>query len=363
MWFNTHPALKFVVPFIRTPANLLKFSLERSPAAPLVKEWRRDFAAGGARRDPAVARAMVGTGVGALVAELAANGQMTGNGPADPRARSMLLADGWQPYSIRVGDRYYSYQRLDPFASTLGAAAGLVELQDHMTDKQQEEVAGLLVASVLQNMASKTWLSGIGDLTEAIKEPSRYADDWLRRLAGSVAVPAGVAQVARTIDPDMREAETILDGVRARVPGLSMTLPPRRDVLGQELRSEGGLSPDIVTPIWQSTRNNDPVINALLDSGITIGKLSRVVGGERLNNRDWDRYQDVAGALMHNALGGLVQSPGWQALPREEQEDEVDGLVRAVRKSARQQLFGERRAAHGCHRQRGLRLIRRRLVM
>jgi len=119
-----------------------------------------------------------------------------------------------------------------------------------------------------------------------------------------------------------------------------MTLPPRRDVLGQKIWSEGGLGPDIVTPIWQSTRNNDPVVNALLDSGITIGKPSRVVGGERLNSRDWDRYQDVAGALMRNAVGGLVQSQEWQALPREEQEDEVDDLVRAVRKSARQQLFG-----------------------
>ena len=41
---------KVVVPFVRTPINLLKFATERSPAAPMLSEWRADFRAGGERR-------------------------------------------------------------------------------------------------------------------------------------------------------------------------------------------------------------------------------------------------------------------------------------------------------------------------
>src|SRR3546814_12075353 len=51
---QNHPLIKAVLPFIRTPTNLIKFTAERSPLAPMVKEWRKDFMAGGARRDLAI---------------------------------------------------------------------------------------------------------------------------------------------------------------------------------------------------------------------------------------------------------------------------------------------------------------------
>src|SRR3546814_11622735 len=76
------------------------------PLAPMVKEWRRDFAAGGARRDLAIAKVMVGSGVGATIAELAAKGIVTGSAPSDDKQRRLLLATGWQPYSNKIGAKY-----------------------------------------------------------------------------------------------------------------------------------------------------------------------------------------------------------------------------------------------------------------
>ncbi|WP_197458223.1 hypothetical protein, partial [Erythrobacter sp. HI0077] len=60
---NSNLLAKVVVPFVRTPINLLKFATERSPAAPLLKDWRAEFNAGGEARDMAVARMMLGTGL------------------------------------------------------------------------------------------------------------------------------------------------------------------------------------------------------------------------------------------------------------------------------------------------------------
>src|SRR3546814_3628311 len=48
------PSLKLILPFVRTPTNLIKFAGERSPFAPMMESWRKDFAAGGARRDLAL---------------------------------------------------------------------------------------------------------------------------------------------------------------------------------------------------------------------------------------------------------------------------------------------------------------------
>lgn len=64
---NKAPILKLVVPFIRTPVSLFKFSLERLPLAQrALRPVRDDYKAGGVRRDLAVARASFGAGIGAL---------------------------------------------------------------------------------------------------------------------------------------------------------------------------------------------------------------------------------------------------------------------------------------------------------
>lgn len=333
------PLLKLVVPFVRTPANLLKFSIERSPAAPLLKEWRAEVMAGGARRDLALARAAVGSGVGALIMELAANGNITGNGPADDEAKQLLRADGWQPYSIRVGDKYYSYQRLDPFSTTFGVAADMVELQDYMTEKQREKVALLVTASIMRNLSSKTWLSGISDLTEAINDPERSASGFFKRLVGSMVVPAGVAQVARTVDPTLREAESILDAVKQRVPFLSKNLPARRDVWGRPVVSEGGTGPDIISPIWMSSRKNDPINNEILRLGANVGQPRREVGGVRLDADQWGRYRELAGQLGRSSIGDLIAAPEWRDLSTEEKQDAISDYLGRARKEARGKLF------------------------
>ena len=336
MLSNSHPVMKVVLPFVRTPTNLLKFALERSPAAPIVKEWRRDFRLGGAKRDLAMARALVGSGVGAMVAQMAAEGQITGNGPADEKARALLRADGWQPYSIKIGDKYVSYQRLDPFASTLGVVAGMVELQDHMTDKQREDIPLLVTASVMQNLSSKTWLSGLGDLVDAVNDPARYAESWMKRTAGSLAVPAGIAQVARTMDPTLREAETTLDAIKRRVPGWSESLPEQRDVWGEVVTSEGGVGPDILSPVWLSTRENDPVNSALLDADVTVPSFQR----RDMTPEQYGQFRQQAGGQAYSEIAGRLGSPEWRALSKEDMQDLVSKIVRESRKRAKAGMFG-----------------------
>ncbi|QUT05195.1 thermonuclease family protein [Sphingobium phenoxybenzoativorans] len=329
------PLMKFIVPFVRTPTNLLKFATERSPAAPILKEWRQDIAAGGDRRDLAVARMLVGTGVGAIAAEMAATGLITGNGPADEQAAQLLRADGWQPYSIKLGDKYVSYSRLDPFATTLGVAAGMVELQDYMTEKQQDKVGALIAASVMQNLSSKTWLSGMSGLIEAVNDPTRYADTFLQRFASSFIVPAGVAQLARTVDPTMREAQSVLDAVRARVPGLSSSLEARRDIWGQPIVAEGGVGPDIISPVRQSTRRSDPVTNALLDAGVHLSKPQK----KDMTPREYGQFQELSGIKAKGWIADLIAAADWKTMDTEDKQHEVFELLKAARKEAKVELF------------------------
>ncbi|MCP5389177.1 MAG: thermonuclease family protein, partial [Novosphingobium sp.] len=159
---------KVVVPFVRTPINLMKFATERSPAAPLLKEWRTDFMAGGERRDLAIARMMLGTGFATIIYQAALDGTITGAVPPDPAKARLLYADGWQPYSVKIGDRYVSYSRLDPLSTTVGVAADMATLPSGLSDRQKEDQATILVASIMGNLASKTWLSGASAFVEGL---------------------------------------------------------------------------------------------------------------------------------------------------------------------------------------------------
>jgi hypothetical protein len=325
------PILKAVLPFVRTPTNLFKFFIERTPAAPLMKEFRRDFAAGGAKRDLAVAKVMVGSGLGAVMAELAAKGIITGSSPKDDNKRGLQMADGWQPYSVKIGDKYYSYKRLDPFALTIGAAADLATLSDGMTDKQLDNRAGLVTASILGNLSNKTWLSGISDLLSAADDPERFGSAFIKRLAGSVTVPTGVAQIARTMDPVARETPDIASTIQSRLPGLSDNLLPKRDVWGRPLVNEGGLGPDIVSPIWTSTDKNDPITREALRVDATISKPQK---GD-LTAEQYDRLQEVAGSVGRKRLGQLIASPEYQMLDTESQADEIGDVMKRARKAAK----------------------------
>lgn len=333
------PWLKLIVPFVRTPTNILKFAAERSPAAPMLKEWRADFMAGGARRDLAVARMTMGSGAAMVIADLASQGLITGSGPADENARRVLLADGWQPYSIKVGDRYYSYQRMDPMATTLGVAADYVGLQETMTDRQREEAANLVTASIVANLSDKTWLSGLSDAVAAIHDPQRNGQQWINRTAGTV-VPTGLAQLARTVDATPREAKTPLETILSRIPGLAASLRPRLDAWGQPIEKEGGVGPDIVSPVYTSTRDNDPVNAEALRLGLKVTDPSRAVGGKRLGDAEYHRYRSAAGSILRANFSHLIASAQWQSMRDADKRAAFDKLKRDARSAARASLFG-----------------------
>ena len=340
--------LKLLLPFVRTPMNLLKFAAERSPAAPIMRSWRREVEAGGARRDMALARMAVGTGVAAAMYEMAAAGHITGGGPADQAKRRLMLANGWEPYSLKVGDRYYSYARLDPFSTTIGTAADLYDLTDNTSDDEKDGSAMMLAAAILNNLSSKTWLSGLSSALEAVNDPGRYLSNFLARTAGAIAVPALVAQTARETDPIIREARSPLDRIRSRVPGLSDDLYPRRDVLGRVVQSEGGIGPDMASPIWTSTARNDPTLRGLIDAEVSIAPPNRkyTAAGKSVawTPAEYDQLQQATGELAKPQLDALVRDRYWRNLSNDSRQDEVRKIMKHARDGAkarvRSKLFG-----------------------
>jgi len=336
-----NPWLRIIIPFIRTPTNIVKFAAARSPAALAMRDTRAQLLGqrGKAARDLAWARVIFGSGIGALVVSLAAKGLISGGGPDDPDRRRVMRQEGWAPYSLYLDGIWHAYSRLEPLGMLLGIAADMVEIQGYMSEDEDANLASMIVGSISKNLTSKTWLRGLSEVIQAIEDPDRYAGGYLRNLAGTV-IPTGVAQYARTEDPILRDARTVIDKIKTRIPGKSHEVAAQLDLWGNEIYLEGGAGPDLLSPIYTSRAKADPAARALLDAQYYPSKPSRKVGGVELTPAQYYDYQQIAGQLAHASITRMAQNPGFQSAPRYLREDMLRDAFSLSRRMARQQLMG-----------------------
>ena len=362
---DSHPAAKLVVPFLRTPINIFKYVGERTPFLNrLSSEVRADVAAGGARADMARAKVQLGGMVMASTAVLASSGYITGRGPRDPNLRREWLETN-QPYSIKVGNTWHSYNRLDPIGSLLGMASDFADLSGHLDEIDASQLAAAMALSVSNNMLSKTYLTGLADTLEAIQSPTQDAAKALLKLTGTI-VPTGAAQVARTMDPTLREVNSITDSIIARVPGYSSTLPARLNLWAEPVTLRGGLGPDIASPIYTKTPELKPVSEEMVKQGVSVGMpgkwiFGKPMGKDPLNEpsvkdgvplepAEYEKFVKLAAGhglgsrmpLLKDALGALIKSDTYQRM-----SDGPDGVkaqlirdrIYMYREAARQVLI------------------------
>lgn len=317
---NSDLRLKFPVPFFRTPVNIFKYAFSRTPIAPLLMtSFHKEFSAGGARRDLALARAGFGTMVLGLAYGLVRGGLMTGGGPADPDERKIWRQEN-QPYSINIDGKFYQYNGLEPIGSLLGIGADVAEI--HLNSDNINDIDDALVvggALMGRQVTSKTFNRGIAELVHAVDDPVRYGEHYIERLAGTV-VPTGAAQLNRSLnDPYFREADGVLDAIKARTPW-SDNLMPRRGPWGEPIKTEGSLGPDWVSPIWTDTPKGEPINREMIEHHIEMPRLSRTIRINdqpiKLNAKQWDRYQELVGHAYKMESGrfeglGLKEALNW----------------------------------------------------
>lgn len=313
---QNYPALKVILPFTRTPSNILHFTFERTPLAPLMSSFRANVAAGGARQQLALAQMALGTSAMLTMADFAMSGQITGRGPVEKGERDALLRSGWKPYSVKVGDRWFTYNRLDPIGSLIGMAADTVETfrnaqHDSLDDPDTERLTVAATAAFAGNLVNKTYLSGLASTVEALSDPQRAAEGWAQRLAGSI-VPAGVAAATRLEDPYVRAVYSMMDAIRARTPGLSDNLPARMDMWGRPITYESGLGGvfDALSPVQSSGAKQEPIDKEMLAQEINLPMPSRNTSFDGVtvdlgqNPKAYARYVQLAGnELKHPAWG------------------------------------------------------------
>ncbi|UVM64589.1 hypothetical protein LOY34_14645 [Pseudomonas sp. B21-009] len=330
-----HGTGNLVVPFLKTPANLITYAVKHSPAAPIFKEVRQDLHSGGARQEEALARMGIGSLLIALGSVGVMGGNLTGGGPEDPEARKAWLAAGNQPYSLKVNGRWQQYSRIEPIASLVGIAA------DVASGAQDQALGmGSIIKAVGRNFTSKTWLQGLSGVMQAMTDPDRYGASWINRSAATLAQPATLlSHIGRYMDPYQRQTDrdSFVDQLKYRLPGETFgreSLPIKLDQYGQPIM-ESQRQIGRAGPIPITTPSEDPV-------RVESGRLgwSPPAFKRALTNRSKkvqipaDQYHELAqlaGQLTFDGAQRLMRTPGWASLDDDARRDALERMARKVR--------------------------------
>jgi hypothetical protein len=349
---STNPAIRLIVPFVRTPTNILKFTFERTPLAFALKSVREDIAGGGARRDLALARISMGSMVMATLATLSAEGYITGGGPSDKGLRQYKYNQGWQPYSFKIGDEYYSYGRLEPLGMLIGLSADFTEIAGEMSEPERDKYAAMIVTAISKNIMSKTWLRGLSEVVTALDDPDRYGERWWAKFAGTI-VPTGIAQVERVLSPEMEAVNSAMDQIKSRIPGFSKDLPVRRNLWGEPILLEGGLGPDIISPIYTSKRRESPIDKELFELRIPIRMPRKTQHFQRvavnLTSQEYEKFIILmnkrrlhTGKNLKNSLDYLVTKDlMYKQLNTDDKEMMIRSYFKEAKNLAREALYYE----------------------
>ena len=250
-----------ISPFLTVPARSLSYAFERLPGIAMAQRHvRADFAAGGHRRQMVLARQAFGASVLVTGFMGAQAGVITGGGSQHPGVHR-VQHNIRPPYSIRVGDGWYQYDRLDPLGRLIGVAADMAEIMSFAEDgpvvEGAQEMGSLVLASVLHHMGEGSWMASAGDFATLISESMGYKG----HMGGSNALARFAGQKAwsllpynnlarggyRGFDPVYRDTravreegeelqaffDTMANELKAQVPGWSATLPPRIGMFGE----------------------------------------------------------------------------------------------------------------------------------
>ena len=330
-----------VMPFRKTPANILTTGLDYSPVgiAKAVKQAAVDVKSGKATAADAVdslCEGLTGTGILALGAYLASEGLLNLRAGDDDDEEAFNKTLGHQDYALELGGRSYTLDWAVPAAIPLFAGAALVE--------GGMDFGGLMdaVSNIGDVVLETSMLSTFNDIIRNIS----YADNPMASAVGRVAssyasqfLPTVGGKIASALDDTVRKSYVESDTsqlerdakyfgqtVLRKTPFAREAMQPSIDMWGEEVSNGDPLLRIIQNSVSPSTVKeikNDAVTQEVwrlyeaTGEGLpSAAEESFVVNGERkyLTGEEYTEYAKVMGQTRRQVLEPLLKSKGYQKL-------------------------------------------------
>jgi hypothetical protein len=337
------PGGKWMLPFVRTPAAVAMQIINYSPVGGVrtilenIGRGRFDQRA----FSKGMGRSILGTVPLVIGGALLKAGLMALDRPKTERERELWAVEGRQANSIKINGKWRR-------ANILGPVGGVLLLGGHFQRALQEtgspSAAMLKAATAMsKSFSEETFLTGFRQVLDIFQDPTRYGVSTFNNLAGSL-VPTLVADIARASDSVERRATTALGAMKARIPGLRQTLPPRVTIFGQDLPRYGGNILEVMAdPTRPAKINQDIVIDEMRRLWGNDVKVSPTLLGDKQgyknltpdeNTRLWRR----AGELTYGKLFQIVTAPNYPRLKDKDKGQAVEKITQVMKDFARAEL-------------------------
>lgn len=311
-----------VMPFTKTPANMVARSLDYSPVG-LAKGVKDFYTKGGnpAEYIDEIAKGLTGSAGMALGAALYKSGVLTGAESDNANKRAFDKQNGFLPFAIHVPGTNVYYRISDFQPSMMSVITGAAWAQAASGDETPEQAAKGAVVAFTNTLADNSNLSNIGDLFGNYDGLGGGLWDAALGLPQST-VPSLSNAVAKTTDTTVRNPYDATDPIQsqknqimAKIPGLSQELPAAYDTWGNEKQRDNAAFEQFLDPAAftnQTISRRDAEIQRLYDATGDNGvyppsiKNGTTVDDLKLNNVQTSEYQRVAGQLNSQLVDTIM---------------------------------------------------------
>lgn len=356
------PELQFIIPFVDTPTNLARRVFELSPYAPLTKGIQEQWKRGGAERDIAAAKVAWAWGMFAALWYAYDAGVITGPGPEKWDVKGPLEKAGWQPNAIKLGDGYYSVDRLAPFGQAFALVGGYRDKAKYAGNEAEfMEAVGTGVLIIADNLTDLPFLQGINVIMEAANgEYFNARKIPAGIISGGVPFSAMLKDVenltdpmTRTVSQDNKAQSGVMDLAKqttlTRLPGASFTMRPSRYWDGTPKMPDAGRVAFTLSPLkighTKKEVENKEINNELIKQGFGPAEPSPLVawGGVEFSLVEldggagaiYDAYVKRVGAARVEVYGEIISSFDYQALEENGPESKKYSLILGGESDAR----------------------------
>ena len=336
---------KYALPFVTTPANVIKTAARKTVLGSLPFAWgavRGQFSGTEAARAEGIRRGAEQAVAWALTAALYSIAQKDENGM--PRITGNAQTSGTYrpgerefeqrnlpPMSIRIGDKWYSYARLDPFGTALAATVDMMNAYDAAKNKDGAQIGARLQNMLIGTFSDKTYIKTVGDIIDAVRnaDPGK----WGQIVSGTAAgfVPNIFKAFARASDEYVRDMRNRGKGaeyaktagerlLQQAVPLPSLAPIPKYDIYGRPVEKLGGalnaLLPTVIrdagklTDVDRMLKNysdahpDEPSALVAPPKPPTYTFLGHK-GTVTLTDEEYEKYQKLAGERAAKRLAGM----------------------------------------------------------
>lgn len=318
-------AVDILAPFVKVPSAFISRTIDFTPLG-IGKEIFSQVAHKQFDQralSKAIGEGATGTGIIALGIALTQNGLLSGDYPSkDSKEQQRWRAEGIQPNSVKIGNTWVSLNYLGPIGLLFNAGKNLEDSKD----EGQFTQVGAAIGGLGQGLLNQSFLQGFSGFSQAVQDPARNLKSFVNSQGSSV-VPAWMNDIGNLTDKYQRQADTLGESVKNRVPGLRQTNKIKQDVYGNPLtKATTGINP--INPLRPSDTRTNSVIaevdrlhtvdpkNTDLQVTPTEIKKTLQVGDKTITLTNDQRYdlQKQTGQATQDAWNLLIKTPEYKKL-------------------------------------------------